>query len=114
MDWLVAITPQLVALAALGGAITGIGVVWNRIVGPALGQTLLHSINEKIKIIDARGVREFANGVEPDDPKYVPMRTALDAHIAAEALRWEAHDAHASELRDSVVAIERKIRERFT
>jgi len=91
-DLMAATQPYLVYLGALSGALIGAGIIWSRVrygignvwmrvLRPAIHLALLAEINEKLACVQRTQAREFGNGVPPDDPRYVPMRAALDRHV---------------------------------
>lgn len=94
-----AATPYLVFVTLLAATVTSLGVLWAKVLGPLLGQTLLKSINDRLAAMEARQHKEYENGVPYGDPKYVPMRRAFDNYQRSDAARWARHDADADLVR---------------
>lgn len=99
IDIIEAATPYLMFTAALAAAATALATLWRRVVGPALDNTLLRGIHDRIEIVDARvgGIegrlsQEFADGYPPNDERYVPMRKYLEGHIGQSHAWQDAHD----------------------
>ena len=87
MDFLQAVATAIILLAAVSAALGVLWRMWGRPVqgwflaqAEAREQRLLR-IEATMTCMNDRITQEFANGVDPADPAYVPLRKALEAHL---------------------------------
>ncbi len=87
-------TPYLVWFTLFVASCGGVGMLWRKVFRPALEHELLGNIMAIVERIDRRQEREFANGVPPTDPAYIPLRPSFDRHLRWSADQAEKLDAH--------------------